>query len=40
MAKKEPVLVVDSKVLVVLCLLGVGYYGINRFLNAEWGRHK
>ena len=40
MAKKEPVLSVDSSLLIVLGVVGAGIAGLRAFLNAEWGRHK
>lgn len=40
MAKKEPVLVVDSSLLIVLGVICAGYAGVRAFLDAEWGRHK
>ena len=40
MAKKEPVLSVDSSLLIVLGVVCAGIAGLRAFLNAEWGRHK
>ena len=40
MAKKEPVLVVDSSLLIALGVVCAGIAGLRAFLNAEWGRHK
>ena len=40
MAKKDPVLVVDTSLICALCIIGVGYAGFRVFLNNLWGRHK
>lgn len=40
MAKKDPVLVVDSSLLIALGVVCAGIAGLRAFLNAEWGRHK
>ena len=40
MAKKEPVLVVDSSLVLVVCACIGAYAGVRVFLNNLWGRHK
>lgn len=40
MSKKDPVLVVDSSLLIVLGIVCAGLCGVRAFLNAVWGRHK